>query len=104
MMTLGLALGFFGLSCGGTSSNTACGRDPQGAQCQTCLKDARIACVNRGICSTQYDTLEACNVRVANGMCVDSAGNPATNCCTGPSDTFSSCLDAQCAEWNACLK
>ncbi len=97
------------IACGGARSggdggggNGVCSREPSGTECQACLSSARTACVNRGTCATQFNTLESCNVRVGTEGCFDAAGNPATGCCSGQSDALLRCLNSECAEWNAC--
>lgn len=87
---------------GGGSGGTECARNPSGQVCQGCLQSARMGCVSNGVCADAYNTLEACNVRIAQDGCTDANGNPATGCCNGPSQTLLNCLDAMCPAWNAC--
>lgn len=81
------------------ASNLPCHTDPQGEVCQNCLATARTACVNRGVCQSEYGSLEYC----ATQSCVDANGQPTTGCCDSRAQLLTACLNSSCSDWSACF-
>lgn len=76
-----------------------CHVDPEGDVCQTCLADARTACVQGGVCTAEYDSLTYCLTQ----DCVDRFGEPTTGCCDSHAQILTYCLNSECGPWMACF-
>jgi hypothetical protein len=97
----GMLLGAVLSACtsGSSSSGGACQADPQGAECQDCLKRAADGCVGEGKCKSEHDALELC----ATAGCTDPSGQSVVCDCSSRQSALSTCLVADCEAWNVCL-